>query len=118
MQRDHYRSSLTFTGKKTEFRQQAVDHKAALAKVRASLKDNGVFIIIDHEAVKGSGYDAPNSTHRIDSNIVKYQMEEAGFKLVEEAFYLRNPDDNRAVNVFEDETRGKTDRFIYKFTKS
>ncbi|GGI69635.1 hypothetical protein GCM10007978_04400 [Shewanella hanedai] len=45
-------------------------------------------------------------------------MEEAGFKLVEEAFYLRNPDDNRSVNVFEDETRGKTDRFIYKFTKS
>lgn len=106
------------TGKRTEFRQQAVDHKAALAKVRASMKDDGVFIVIDHEAVRGSGYDAPNSVHRIDSNIVKYQMKEAGFRLVEEAFYLRNPDDNKAINVFEDETRGKTDRFIYKFIKS
>ncbi|WP_232846900.1 class I SAM-dependent methyltransferase [Shewanella nanhaiensis] len=106
------------TGKKTVFRQQAVDHRAALAKVRDSLKDDGVFIIIDHEAIKGSGYDAPNSEHRIDSNIVKYQMKEAGFKLVEEAFYLRNPDDDLSMNVFEKETRGKTDRFIYKFVKA
>lgn len=105
------------TGERTEFREQAVDHKAALAKIKASMKDDGVFIIIDHEAIRGSGYDAPNSVHRIDSNIVKYQMAEAGFKLVEEAFYLRNPNDNKSINVFEKETRGKTDRFIYKFVK-
>ena len=105
------------TGERTEFREQAVDHKAALAKIKASMKDDGVFIIIDHEAIRGSGYDAPNSVHRIDSNIVRYQMAEAGFKLVEEAFYLRNPNDNKSINVFEKETRGKTDRFIYKFVK-
>ena len=104
-------------GKKTIFREKAVDHKAALAKVKSALKDDGVFIIIDHHAPKGSGFDAPNSTHRIDSNIVKYQMAEAGFKLIEEAYYLTNPEDNLTMNVFEDSTRGKTDRFTYKFKK-
>lgn len=104
-------------GKKTVFRDKAVDHKSALAKVKSALKDDGVFIIIDYHAPKGSGFDAPNSTHRIDSNIVKYQMAEAGFRLVEEAFYLSNPKDNLTINVFEDSTRGKTDRFIYKFIK-
>jgi predicted methyltransferase len=104
-------------GKKTVFRDTAVDHKAALAKVKSILKDDGVFIIIDHHAPKGSGFDAPNSTHRIDSNIVKYQMAEAGFQLVEVAFYLTNSKDDLTINVFEDSTRGKTDRFIYKFIK-
>lgn len=105
------------TGKKTVYREQVVDHRVALAKVRSILKEDGVFIIIDHEAVKGSGFDAANSQHRIDSSIVRYQMAEAGFELVEEAFYLRNPNDNKSINVFEPETRGRTDRFIYKFVK-
>lgn len=104
-------------GKKTIFREAEVDHKAALAKIKASLKDDGVFIIIDHHAHKGSGLEAPNSVHRIDSNIVKYQLEEAGFVLVEQAFYLANPEDDLSMSVFEDKLRGKTDRFIYKFKK-
>lgn len=44
-------------------------------------------------------------------------MAEAGFKLIEEAYYLTNPEDNLTMNVFEDSTRGKTDRFIYKFKR-
>lgn len=104
-------------GNKTVVRDDIVDYKAALAKVKSVLKDDGVFVIIDHHGAKGSGYDAPNTVHRIDADIVKYQLAEAGFKLVEEAFYLTNTNDDPMASVFADGVRGNTDRFIYKFMK-
>ena len=106
-------------GKKVVLRPNgAVDHKQALAKLKKVLKDDGVIVIIDHHAEPGSGYEAANTIHRIDANIVKHQLAEAGFTLVEEAFYLTNPNDDLSKNVFAADTRGKTDRFIYKFVKA
>lgn len=105
-------------GKVTKVREQAIDHKKALANIKRVMKDDGQFVIIDHVGLAGSGFNAPNDTHRIDPDIVKYQMEEAGFTLVEEAFYLRNSADNLSTNVFAPGTRGKTDRFVYKFKKT
>lgn len=104
-------------GKKVQLREDIVDYKAALAKVKNALKKGGVFIIIDHSASQGSGYQDANTLHRIDPDIVKAQLEEAGFVLIEEAFYLRNPADDLSKSVFTPDIRGKTDRFIYKFTK-
>ena len=80
--------------------------KAALAVIKKALKDDGVFVIIDHSAKLGSGYQAANTLHRIDPNIVKFQLEEAGFELIEEANYLRNPNDDLTTNVFAPGTRG------------
>ncbi len=104
-------------GKVTKVREQAIDHKQALANIKRMMKDDGQFVIIDHVGLAGSGFNAPNDTHRIDPDIVKYQMNEAGFALVEEAFYLRNPKDDLNINVFAPGTRGNTDRFVYKFKK-
>jgi predicted methyltransferase len=81
------------------------------------MKDDGVLVIIDHAAPAGSGYAPANDTHRIDPNIVLYQMEQAGFRLVEEAFYLRNANDDYSQNVFSQGLRGATDRFVFKFKK-
>lgn len=105
-------------GKVTQFREKAVDHKAALAKVKDILKDDGIFVIVDHVGVAGSGFNAPNDVHRIDPDIVKYQMNEAGFDLIEEAYYLRNDKDDLSSNVFAEGVRGTTDRFVYKYAKS
>lgn len=105
-------------GKITQFREKAVDHKAALAKVKDILKDDGIFVIVDHAGVAGSGFNAPNDVHRIDPDIVKYQMNEAGFDLIEEAYYLRNAKDDLSSNVFAEGVRGNTDRFVYKYVKS
>ncbi len=105
-------------GKVKKFREHAIDHKAALAKIKSVLKDDGIFIIIDHTGVAGSGFNAPNDVHRIDPDIVKYQMKEAGFDLIEEAYYLRNSQDDLSSHVFADGVRGKTDRFIYKYKKT
>jgi predicted methyltransferase len=105
-------------GKVTKVRDKAIDHKQALANIKRVMKDDGIFVIIDHVGIAGSGFNAPNDTHRIDPDIVKYQMKEAGFSLIEEAFYLRNPEDDLSTNVFAKGVRGKTDRFVYKFVKN
>lgn len=104
-------------GNEVKLRDDVVDYQQALGHIKSVMKDDAVFIIIDHFAPAGSGYEAPNSTHRIDPEIVKYQLDKSGFELVEEAYYLRNAQDNLNVNVFSPETRGKTNRFIYKFKK-
>lgn len=91
---------------KVQLRDDIVDYKAALALFKQAMKDDGLFVIIDHVAKAGSGYEAANTLHRIDPAIVKFQMHEAGFKLVEEAFYLRNPNDDLAKLVFEPSVRG------------
>lgn len=98
-------------------RNEVVDYKSFLTVVKTALKDDGVLIIIDHYAKPGSGYDAANNLHRIDPNIVKFQLADAGFALLEEAFYLRNPNDDLGASVFDPGIRGKTDRFVYKFGK-
>lgn len=105
-------------GKTTKLRDKIVDYKAVLATVKKALKDDGIFIIIDHAAKPGSGYEAANTLHRIDPNIIKFHLEEAGFVLAEEAFYLRNPADDLSKSVFAPDIRSKTDRFIYKFAKA
>lgn len=76
-----------------------------------------IHTIINFVAKLGSGDDIANKLHRIDPNIVKFQLEEAGFTLIEEAFYLRNTTDDLDKSVFAPDTRGRTDRFIYKFAK-
>ena len=114
---DMFFTEMTQDGKKVQLRDSIVDYKKALAAIKTALKDDGVFIIIDHSAQLGSGYDAANSVHRIDPNIVKFQLEEAGFKLAEEAYYLRNPADDLSKSVFDPSIRGNTDRFVYKFVK-
>lgn len=114
---DLFFTHTTRDGKTVQLRDDIVDYKAALAVIKKALKDDGVFIIIDHNAKLGSGYEAANTLHRIDPNIVKFQLAEAGFMLAEEANYLRNPKDDLSKNVFSADIRGNTDRFIYKFVK-
>lgn len=87
------------------------------ALIFKALKPGGVFLIVDHYAVDGSGLSAPDSLHRIDIAVVKKEVEAAGFKLVAESPLLRNPADPRTASVFDPGIRGKTDQFILKFVK-
>ena len=81
------------------------------------LNPGGVYIVIDHAAQDGSGLRDANSLHRIDPVLVRQQVEAAGFEFVGESEVLRNPVDDRTLSVFNDEIRGYTDQFIYKFRK-
>jgi predicted methyltransferase len=85
--------------------------------VYAALKPGGIFFIEDHAAVAGSGLDVPDKLHRINEDIVKKEVESAGFKLDGESDILRNPADDHTLLVFNPEIRGKTDQFLLKFRK-
>ena len=83
----------------------------------AALKPGGTYLIIDHAAEKGSGARDTNALHRVDPDLVKAEVLAAGFKLESESNVLLNPADNHSNKVFEGDTKGKTDQFVFKFKK-
>jgi len=86
-------------------------------RIYAALKPGGVYGIIDHAAARGSGTSATESLHRIDKQFVIDEVENAGFELTAEAYYLSNPADGHTVMIFDPSQRGQTDRFILRFEK-
>jgi predicted methyltransferase len=87
------------------------------AELFKSLKPGGVFLVVDHQAVAGSGTSAADSLHRIDPEAVKKDLAAAGFKLETESKLLANPADPHTASVFDASIRGKTDQFILVFRK-
>lgn len=85
-----------------------------LDAIYRALKPGGVLGVIDHAG--DAGKDNP-SMHRIEEQVVKDFINQAGFELVGSSDVLRNPEDDRSVTVFDSSIRGKTDRFVMKFTK-
>ncbi len=87
--------------------------------VFAALKPGGVYAIIDNSAQPGTGAAVAEKLHRIDEQLVRDEVQRAGFKLVGEGDFLRNPSDPRDWNA--DSTVNKThtqDRFALKFVKA
>jgi predicted methyltransferase len=88
--------------------------------VFAALKPGGVYGIIDHASRPGAGLADVESLHRIEENVVRAEIERAGFKFVASADFLKNPSDTydwstspRVVG----EKRGTSDRFVLKFVR-
>lgn len=53
--------------------------------------------------------------HRIEESVLRREVEAAGFKLVGEAGFLRNPGDPRDASVFKPKI--PNDEFVLKFVK-
>jgi predicted methyltransferase len=85
--------------------------------VYAALKPGGLYVILDHADAPGSGLTGTETRHRIDPERVKADMAAAGFKFDGESKVLANPDDDHSKIVFAPGLRGKTDQFLYKFSK-
>jgi predicted methyltransferase len=86
----------------------------------AALKHGGIYGIVDHSAQPGSGVRDVKTFHRIDEDFLKAEVLRAGFKLADEANFLRNPADTRDWNDAPNaaaEKRGTSDRFVLKFVK-
>ncbi len=98
-----------------------VDRAEFLRRVHDALRPGGVFGVIDHHAEAGSGardaVDPREGLHRIDIDLVKREVIEAGFVLDAESDVLSNPDDTRDWNIFSEGRRDKTDRFVLRFVK-
>jgi predicted methyltransferase len=85
--------------------------------VFTALKPGGVFVVLDHAAIPGSGLDATETLHRIDPQRVKTDLLAAGFKLDAESFILANKDDDHTKHVFDPSIHGHTDQFLLRFKK-
>jgi predicted methyltransferase len=99
---------------------QGVDRARMNAAIFRALRPGGVFLVVDHSARAGSGVADVQTLHRIDEAVVKDEVARAGFKLVAEADFLRNPADPRDWNDsprVAAERRGTSDRFVLKFVK-
>jgi predicted methyltransferase len=82
-----------------------------------SLKPGGLYVIIDHADVAGSGAKDTNTLHRIEPVLVRQEVEAAGFLYVGETKVLANPADPHTAIVFDPSIRGHTDQFVFKFRK-
>jgi predicted methyltransferase len=92
-----------------------VDRAKMNRAVYNALKPGGIYIVADHAARPGSGTDAAKTLHRIDESVVRAEVQAAGFRLVDEAPFLRNPDDPKDASVFK--PRIPNDEFVLKFQK-
>jgi predicted methyltransferase len=81
----------------------------------AALKPGGFLIIADHSAKPGEGVSVAKTNHRIEESTLRGEVEAAGFKLVAEGNFLRNPEDPRDAPVFRPKV--PVDEFVLKFQK-
>src|ERR1700760_4717310 len=92
-----------------------VDRAEMNRKMFAALKPGGILVIADHSARPGDGANVGKTLHRIEESTLRQEVEAAGFKLVSEADFLRNPKDPRDAVVFHPQL--PNDEFVLKFQK-
>jgi len=85
-----------------------------------ALKPGGAYVVVDASAKPGDGTKDAKTLHRIDENVARNEVLEAGFRLGETADFLRNPGDSRDWNSSPraaGDRVGTEDRFVFKFVK-
>jgi predicted methyltransferase len=80
-----------------------------------ALKPGGVLVISDHSAKPGAGTSVVKTLHRIEESTLRREVEAAGFRLIAQGNFLRNPGDARDAIVFRPEV--PVDEFVLKFEK-
>lgn len=92
-----------------------VDRAKMNRRVFEALKPGGIYLIADHAAKAGVGVSASKSLHRIEESALRSEVEAAGFRLLAEADFLRNPADPREERVFA--LKIPVDNFVLKFVR-
>jgi predicted methyltransferase len=91
--------------------------KAILAEAYRVLKPGGIIGIIEHEAAEGINREDSAKWHRTPAAAAIADFGDAGFTYVGSAPIHVNPDDDMKNNWNTAGLRGKTTRFVQKFTK-
>jgi len=81
------------------------------------LKPGGVYVVIDNTAPAGSGFADTDTTHRVDPEAVKKEVEAAGFTLDGSSDVLKNPADDHTKLSYKPPMAGHNDQFILRFKK-
>jgi predicted methyltransferase len=80
-----------------------------------ALKPGGYLVVADYEAVPGAPVTTGKTFHRLDEDIEKREIQAAGFKLVDEGMFLRNPADTHDFIIFN--AKIPIDIYVLKFQK-
>jgi predicted methyltransferase len=92
-----------------------VDRAAMNQAVFRALKPGGLYVIADHSGRLGTGISESGTLHRIEEAFLRREVEAAGFKLLAEGDFLRNPNDPMDKNT--PEPPQPKDEFVLKFVK-
>jgi predicted methyltransferase len=92
-----------------------VDRAAMDRKLFAALKPGGFLVIADHAALPGQGASVGKTLHRIEEGTLRQEVEAAGFRLVAEGNFWRNPDDTHDFPSFKPNM--PVDNFVLKYQK-
>ena len=92
-----------------------VDRTAMNKAVFRALRPGGLYVIADHSGRPGTGISESGTLHRIEQAFLQQEVEAAGFKLIEQGDFLRNPNDPKDKNT-PDPPQPK-DEFVLKFMK-
>jgi predicted methyltransferase len=93
----------------------AVDRAKMNMAMFDALKPGGYLVVADYAALPGAPISTGKTFHRLDEGIEKREIEVAGFKLVDEGMFLRNPNDPHNMPVFHPKI--PIDIFVLKFQK-
>jgi len=80
-----------------------------------ALKPGGYLVVADYAALPGAPITTGKTFHRLDEDIEKREIEAAGFKLVDEGMFLRNPNDPHDMPIFKPKI--PIDIYVLKFQK-
>ena len=92
-----------------------VDRARMNRAIFAALKPGGFYVIADHAGRPGTGISESGTLHRIEESFLRSEVEAAGFRLVAEGSFLRNPNDPRDQNA--PNPPQPKDEFVLKFVK-
>jgi len=98
-----------------------VDRDQMNRAIFAALKPGGVYVVVDHSGREGTADTEVKTLHRVEEKLVREEILRAGFTLLEEGAFLKNPQDTRDWNASPREAgelRGTSDRFALKFVKN
>lgn len=95
----------------------AVDTAAFNKAVFDALKPGGIYFVLDHEAPAGTDLAGIAKLHRIERAQVIREVTAAGFKLAAEGSFLRRPDDDHSLSIFDKKVQGHTDQYALRFVK-
>lgn len=92
-----------------------VDRPEMDRKMFAALKPGGFLVIADHSALPGQGTSVVKTLHRIEEATLRKEVEAAGFKVVAEGDFWRNPKDTHDFVTYKPVM--PVDNFVLKFQK-
>ena len=96
----------------------AVDRERLLQTLCSALKPGAVLGVSDHVARSGSDPAiSGEALHRIDPARLRADIEGDCFEYEAELSVLRNPKDDLDISVFDEATRGRSDRVVYRFRR-